>query len=288
MWAVPRASVRTQTRPGRWLPPSPMPATFAQRIDLAAASFPNERTAATYLADNWLPLLESGQLEVVDGPQLLAQGVYTQIAPGHTAAQQVVWVEDGGESLLFLSDAANWAAHMERLAWVPAYDIDPMTAIESKRALRDEALRRETLLVFQHDAQVVTGRLAAGGAAHRCSPKSRAMRGWMTSRAKQKTSTQRRKDAKERKETQQQEKALLLAVAFLCVPLRLCASASRSFVYPRPRSSMILGSIASAAVRPAAISSWWRPRSVKEMWPIAGVMMQSYAVSSSCVMRMSA
>lgn len=133
-----------------------------QRIDLAAATFPNERTAATYVADNWRPLLENGQLQVVDGPRRLAHGVRTQMAPGHTDALQVVWVEDGGESLLFLGDAANWAVHLERLAWVPSYDIDPMTAIETKRALRAEAIARDALLVFQHDAHVVTGRLVPG------------------------------------------------------------------------------------------------------------------------------
>lgn len=148
--------------PDALAPTFPNARYIGQRIDLAAASFPNERTAATYLADNWRPLVEKGQFEIVDGPQQLAHGVRTQMAPGHTDALQVVWVEDGGESLLFLGDAANWAVHLERLAWVPSFDIDPMTAIESKRALRAEAMKRESLLVFQHDAQVVTGRLVAG------------------------------------------------------------------------------------------------------------------------------
>jgi glyoxylase-like metal-dependent hydrolase (beta-lactamase superfamily II) len=148
--------------------PGPAVATFpnaryiAQRIDLAEASFPNERTAATYHTDNWRPLMESGQLAVVDGPQRLASGVRTDIAPGHTGALQVVWVESNGESLLFLGDACNWAAHLNRLAWVPAFDIFPMTSIETKRRLRQEALERNSLLVFQHDAQVVTGRLITG------------------------------------------------------------------------------------------------------------------------------
>lgn len=133
-----------------------------QRIDLADASWPNERTAATYLAENWEPLLAARRLEVVDGPQRLARGVRTQMAPGHTAALQMVWVEDGGESLLFLGDAANWAVHLERLAWVPSYDVLPLTSIETKRAIRTEALERETLLVFQHDARVITARLEAG------------------------------------------------------------------------------------------------------------------------------
>ena len=101
-------------------------------------------------------------LEIVDGPQRLAHGVRTDLAPGHTAAIQTVWVEDGGDRLLFLTDAASWAVHLERLAWVPAFDIFPMTSIETKRRLRQEALEGEALLVFQHDGQVVTGRLAPG------------------------------------------------------------------------------------------------------------------------------
>lgn len=135
---------------------------LGQRIELADASFPNERTAATYHADNFKPLLACGMLDVMDGPLRLAHGVRTDITPGHTACLQTVWVEDGGESLLFLSDAASWAAHLDRLAWVPAYDVLPLQSIETKRRLRQEAFERNTLLVFQHDAQTVTGRLAAG------------------------------------------------------------------------------------------------------------------------------
>lgn len=147
---------------------SPIVPTFpnaryvVQRIDLGDATFPNERTAATYSRDNWEPLQNRGLLDIVDGPQQIGSQVRTQIAPGHTTALQVVWVEDGNESLLFLGDACSWAAHMNRLAWVPSFDIMPMQSIETKRALRAEALRRDTILLFQHDAQVVTGRLIEG------------------------------------------------------------------------------------------------------------------------------
>ena len=152
----------------RWGPDRALVPTFpnakyiCQRLDLAAASFPNERTRATYHVQNWQPLQEQNLLQVVDGPQQLARGVRTAMAPGHTAALQTVWVEDGGESLLFLGDSANWAIHLERLAWVPAYDILPLTTIETKRRLRMEAWASDALLLFQHDPRVVTGRLVTG------------------------------------------------------------------------------------------------------------------------------
>lgn len=156
--------------PGPLMPTFPNARTIGQRIDFAEANFPNERTRATYNADHWQPLFERGLLDIVDGPQRIAAGVRTEIAPGHTAAIQVVWVEDGGESLCFLGDAASWAVHMDRLAWVPSYDLDPMTSIETKRRLRMTAHERETLLVFQHDPVVVTGRMVPGGRELRVEP----------------------------------------------------------------------------------------------------------------------
>lgn len=149
-------------------PSSPIVPTFPnarcaiQRLELAAASFPNERTRGTYFAQNWQVLQERGQVDVVNGDQRLASGVRTETVPGHTESIQAVWIESQGESLLFWGDVCSWAAHLERLAWVPAFDILPMLSIEGKRSLRDRALERDALLVFQHDGQVVTGRLVEG------------------------------------------------------------------------------------------------------------------------------
>jgi glyoxylase-like metal-dependent hydrolase (beta-lactamase superfamily II) len=144
------------------VPTFPRARYLAQRIELSEASYPNERTAATYIGDNWQPLLANGQMQVVDGPQKLGTQVRTTITPGHTAALQAVWVADQGEHLVFMGDACSWAAHMDRLAWVPSYDIYPMTSIETKRTLRQQVQDLDALMVFQHDPQVVTGRLVAG------------------------------------------------------------------------------------------------------------------------------
>lgn len=147
---------------GPVVPTFPRAHTIIQRVELADASFPNERTAATYIRDNWQPVIDRGLAEVVDGPQQLGSQVRTVITPGHTLGLQAVWVEDGGESLLFLGDSCSWAVHMDRLAWVPSFDILPMVSIETKRSLRVAAMAADALLVFQHDPQIITGRLVEG------------------------------------------------------------------------------------------------------------------------------
>ncbi len=72
MWAARRAGTSEDGEGGGFGPPVP---TFpnaryvVQRMDLADAAYPNERTAATYFSENWEPLAERGLLDVVDGPQ---------------------------------------------------------------------------------------------------------------------------------------------------------------------------------------------------------------------------
>ncbi len=144
------------------VPTFPNARYLIQRLELAEATFPNERTQGHYFPENWEPLRRSGHLEVVDGDQELAAGVCSATVPGHTGSMQVVWVENDGDSLLFLGDACSWAAHLDRLAWVPAFDLEPMRSIEGKRNLRRQAEEKNALLVFQHDSQIVTGRLRPG------------------------------------------------------------------------------------------------------------------------------
>ena len=144
------------------VPTFPNARYLIQRLEIAEASFPNERTRGHYYPENWEPLRRTGQLQIVDGDQELAPGVRSVTVPGHTSSMQAVWVEDAGESLLFLGDACSWAAHMDRIAWVPAFDLEPMRSIEGKRNLRRQAEEKNALLVFQHDSQVVTGRLRPG------------------------------------------------------------------------------------------------------------------------------
>lgn len=135
---------------------------IVQGKEYEAACNPNERTRGTYFRHNWSCLVGTGQLQAVFGGHDFGAGVRTETAAGHTESMQVVWVESGSESLLFLGDAASWVIHLERLAWVPSFDILPMLSIEAKRRLRFEILEKDPILVFQHDAEFVAGRLRPG------------------------------------------------------------------------------------------------------------------------------
>lgn len=130
-----------------------------QRREYEDACRPNERTRATYLAENFEPLRASGQLRLLDGDCALAPGVHAVVTPGHTPGHMSVLLESEGQCALQLADMATYALHFERLGWMTAYDVEPLVTLETKRRWQAWALEQDALLFFPHDPQRPAGRL---------------------------------------------------------------------------------------------------------------------------------
>jgi len=146
-------------RNGDLVPTFPWATYCVQRQELADASYPNERTRATYLSENWEPVDRNGQLRVLWGNTRLTDQVRVVVTPGHTRAHQCIVIESGGQTAMFLGDAASWPIHMERLSWVPAYDVEPLVSIETKRNLARWAIENHVLLIFEHHPEIGAGYL---------------------------------------------------------------------------------------------------------------------------------
>jgi glyoxylase-like metal-dependent hydrolase (beta-lactamase superfamily II) len=144
---------------GELAPTFPRAAYCVQRLELADAMFPNERTQSVYLAENIQPLERAGQLRVLWGGTRLTDQVRTMVTPGHTRAHQCVVVESAGRTAIYLGDVAPWPIHLEHLAWVPAFDVEPLVNIETKRALAHWAIEHHVLLLFDHHPEIVAGYL---------------------------------------------------------------------------------------------------------------------------------
>jgi glyoxylase-like metal-dependent hydrolase (beta-lactamase superfamily II) len=146
---------------GEVVPTFPRATYCVQRLELADAMFPNERTRATYRRENFEPMVHSGQLQLLSGDTRLTNEVRVIITPGHTRAHQSVIVESGGHTAMYLGDVASRPIQMERLAWVAAYDVEPLVTIETKRNLARWAVEARALLIFEHHPDIVAGYLHA-------------------------------------------------------------------------------------------------------------------------------
>jgi len=132
------------------VPTFPRARYFIQRGEWEAARHPNERTRATYLAENLTPLEESGQLELIEGDTRVTSEVVMVPSPGHTEHHASVVITSGGEVALYVGDIAQHRVQMERLAWVSAFDVLPLVSLETKRGLMERAVRENALIVSVH------------------------------------------------------------------------------------------------------------------------------------------
>jgi len=149
----------TTLRDGEPVPTFPRAVYWVQRPEWAEACHPNERTRAVYLPENLCPIAEAGQLRLLDGDTQVTDAVHCVVHPGHTRAYHSVILESVGQTGICIGDLAPFATHLERIQWLPAYDVLPLDHLEVKRAVRDWALETNALLIFQHDPLISWGRL---------------------------------------------------------------------------------------------------------------------------------
>jgi len=149
----------TLLRDNRPVPAFPRARYFVQKGEWEAASHPNERTRATYLAENFEPLEDARQVELVQGEMEVVKGVRMVPAPGHTADHCVVEVESSGELALYVGELAQQPVMLERIAWISAFDVLPLVSLETKKRVIERALEKRALLVCVHAPYPGLGRL---------------------------------------------------------------------------------------------------------------------------------
>lgn len=152
------------------IPTFPNAEYVVQRREYDDAMHPNERTRSTYYPVNYEPLVQSGRMRLLDGDTEILPGVHGVVTPGHTPGHMSIRFESQGQHALFVSDLASYSVHFERLAWMTAYDVEPLVTLETKRGWQAWALQTGALLIFQHDPKTPAGHLVQQGERLRVEP----------------------------------------------------------------------------------------------------------------------
>ena len=113
------------------------------------------------MSPNYDPLVESGQMVLLNGDQELLPGISVKVFPGHTAHMQAVIVESGGKSACYISDLIATSHHLD-LTWVMAFDLFPLQTIESRKKYYARAIPERWLTVFTHDDATPWGYVERG------------------------------------------------------------------------------------------------------------------------------
>ncbi len=141
---------------GRVLPRFPRAQYIVRRGEWEDANHPHARNRASYLPDNYVPLAEAGVLQLVDDDRSIMPGVRVERTGGHTMHHQMVVIESGGKTAVFVADLIPTTAHVPD-AWIMGYDLYPMDTLARKHAFVQDAMTKGTLVFFEHDPAVVAG-----------------------------------------------------------------------------------------------------------------------------------
>lgn len=112
---------------------------------------PNIREGDSYFPENVQPIHEAGKLKMVSENQWLCPDVELRLFNGHTVGQLVSYIHSNEKTYVYVGDVIPLAACLP-VAWISAYDTYPITAMEEKKALLDEAAEKKQILFFEHDA----------------------------------------------------------------------------------------------------------------------------------------
>jgi len=138
---------------------------YAQRGEWEHGRLQLERDAISYMSPNYDPLVESGQMELIEGDREIVPGISVKVFRGHTADMQAVIVTGGAGSekktACYISDLIPTSCHLDP-TWVMAFDLYPLDTIESKKNYYARALPERWLTVFTHDDRTPWGYIERG------------------------------------------------------------------------------------------------------------------------------
>ncbi len=126
------------------------------------ATQPNDREKASFLKENILPIINSGQLKYVTVPEKdfdkedrisearFTDNVSIRFVNGHTDKMMLPQIKYKGKTLVYMADLLPSAAHIP-LPYIMAYDMFPLTSMKEKKSFLEEAVEGEYILFFEHD-----------------------------------------------------------------------------------------------------------------------------------------
>ena len=149
-------------RVGNLVPTFPKATYYVQRECWEDASNPDERCLASHRSENFLPIADRSQIELLDGDSEIFPGLNVIVTGGHARGHQMVMFNHGGERIVFLGDIIPTHHHLN-LPVISAFDYSPESTLEQKRDILADAERQGWLIVFSHGHDTKAGYLDRRG-----------------------------------------------------------------------------------------------------------------------------
>lgn len=144
---------------GRIAPTFPNAKYFIHKDEWEDALNINERTKGSYIQEDFLPLWDSGNLELVEGDEIeIVKGVSMVRTGGHTQSHCCIKIRSEGRTAFYLADLIPTVAHLP-YPYIMGYDLFPLDTLKQKKRILPQAFEEHWLLMFEHDPKTYMGYL---------------------------------------------------------------------------------------------------------------------------------
>lgn len=116
----------------------------------------SEKDRASFLKPDFMPLIDTGKLILVENGDGLFPHVRFFIAHGHSPHQQLPIISDGKTTIFFCGDLMPTKTHVA-VPYVMAYDNQPLITIDEKKKILTQAIDDRWFLFFEHDPETAMG-----------------------------------------------------------------------------------------------------------------------------------
>lgn len=113
---------------------------------------PNDREKASFLAENILPLQESGRLKFIEDHEngIGHEDIQIRFAYGHTDAMMLPQIRYQDKTILYMADLLPSVGHIP-MPYVMAYDMFPLKTLEERAEYWKEIADKGYILFLEHD-----------------------------------------------------------------------------------------------------------------------------------------
>ena len=123
---------------------------WLQKDHLAWALAPNAREKASFYDENIQPIVQSGQLRLLEGETELFPGISLKVVNGHTDSMQLPLIQYKGRQILYAADLFPTFGHLP-LPYVMGYDTRPLLTLAEREEVLPWLVDEGIVLFYEHD-----------------------------------------------------------------------------------------------------------------------------------------
>ena len=153
----------TRLAGGRWVPTFPNARYVVSSAELDFMAGQGQGLLGDVYVDSVLPVVEAGQVQAIDDTYELGAEITVRPAPGHAPGHVRIELRSRGALGILSGDIVHTPLQAPLWAWRTALAEDPEQDVRTRRALLEDCVEHDALLIPAHFHPPAVGRVRAAG-----------------------------------------------------------------------------------------------------------------------------